>query len=136
MFTTKAVSHRWYKVALAAGTVALLGTATLAQANDVVALKHALYGAGYDIENVNSTLDDKTRAQLTQFQQDHGLDASGTLNEQTEQALGLNSVQQVVASSAQAEPEPAAPRVEDESEQPAASKDAGEEDEDDGWSLW
>ncbi len=85
MFTTKTASHPLHKLVLAAGAVALLGTASLSHANDVVALKHALYGAGYDINNVNPKLDEHTRAELTQYQEDQGLEASGTLNEETKE---------------------------------------------------
>ena len=70
MRTMKTVTRHIGRTALAVGTVALLGLAPVAQANEVVALKHALYGAGYDITNVSPSMDDKTRAELTRFQKD------------------------------------------------------------------
>ncbi|WP_303291476.1 peptidoglycan-binding domain-containing protein [Marinobacter sp. SS5-14b] len=138
----KTVTRRFGKAALAVGAVALLGLASVAQANDIVALKHALYGAGYNISDVGPSMDDDTRAELVRFQKDHGLEASGVLTEETEKALGMISVQQAASSggaapaaapaSASAEP------VASESEQPAeqnASEEA-DKDEDEGWSLW
>lgn len=139
MSTMNVFSHPLRTVALAAGTIALLATATLAQANDVVALKHALYGAGYDIENVSPALDDTTRAELERFQREQGLQPSGVLDEPTERALGMMSVQQVAGAAEQpdvgsvpladaAEPQAAAEVVEQEA--------VDEEEEDSGWSLW
>ncbi|OZB15877.1 MAG: peptidoglycan-binding protein [Marinobacter sp. 34-60-7] len=137
------LTRRIRQLSLALGAVTLIGTAAQAQANnEIVALKHALYGAGYDITNVNATMDDATREALTQFQQDQGLDASGTLNEATEQALGLITVQQAAASSGQSDSMSAAvPAQSASNDQPAEAasnegEDAIEEDEDGGWSLW
>ena len=134
MFTTKTASHPLRKLVLAAGAVALLGTAPLSHANDVVALKHALYGAGYDINNVNAKLDENTRAELTRYQKDQGLEASGTLNEETKKALGMV----VVAEAAPESGAPAQAAAKPESEpQPETTEQASEkDDEDEAWSLW
>jgi hypothetical protein len=126
---------------LAMGAATLMGTAAQAQANnEIVALKHALYGAGYEITNVNATMDDATREALAQFQQDQGLEASGTLNEATEQALGLITVQQAVASTGQVQSAAQPPQAKPESEAAESAQnrqqDAIEESEDGGWSLW
>jgi len=137
----KTVTRHMGKAALAVGTVALLGLASAAQANDIVALKHALYGAGYNITDVSPSLDDSTREELVRFQQDHGLEASGVLTEETEKALGMISVQQAASSGSgggASAPAPAtAESVESASEEPAAEgAESGEKDEDEGWSLW
>lgn len=134
MFTTKTASSRLHKIVMTAGAVALFGTASMAQANDVVALKHALYGAGYDITNVSSELDNRTRAQLTEFQEDQGLEASGTLNKETKKALGMVAVSEVASSGAGGAQAAAEPQNDP---QPEAAEQAEEEDdEDEGWSLW
>ncbi|MEC7432222.1 MAG: peptidoglycan-binding domain-containing protein, partial [Pseudomonadota bacterium] len=111
----------------------------VAQANEVVALKHALYGAGYDITNVSPSMDDKTRAELTRFQKDNGLEATGILNEETERALGLITVQQAAADAGQSAPAAtaqAAPAESAPAETESSADDTIEEDEDGGWSLW
>ncbi|MFO8142984.1 MAG: peptidoglycan-binding domain-containing protein [Marinobacter sp.] len=130
-------SHPLRKLAFAAGTIALLATTGLAQANqanDVVALKHALYGAGYDIENVSPALDDTTRAELERFQREQGLQPSGVLDEPTERALGMISVQQAAGATEQpvVGSVPPAGAV----ELQAAAEAVEEEEEDGGWSLW
>jgi len=105
----------------------------------VVALKHALYGAGYDITNVSPSMDDKTRAELTRFQKDNGLEATGILNEETERALGLITVQQAAADAGQSAPAAtaqAAPAESAPAETESSADDTIEEDEDGGWSLW
>ena len=135
------LTRRLRQLSLAAGAAALLGAAGQAQANnEIVALKHALYGAGYDITNVNSTMDDATREALTQFQQDQGLQASGSLNEATEQALGLITVQQAAANTGQADSASAPSQSATDGEPAEAAQSSGddaiEEDEDGGWSLW
>lgn len=132
---------QWKKRVLIAGAVALLttGAAASAQANDVVALKNALYGAGYDIDNVSASMDPSTRSALKAFQKDNSdLKASGELDDATKQALGIISVDagasQTVASqkaSAPASARKAAAPVKQE-----VQKKAKEEKEDDGWSLW
>ena len=137
MRTMKTVTRHIGRTALAVGTVALLGLAPVAQANEVVALKHALYGAGYDITNVSPSMDDKTRAELTRFQKDNGLEATGILNEETKKALGMVPLQVVAASA----PKPTVPAETAAAQVPAAA-DAGdqpgaiEEKDDGGWSLW
>ncbi|GGC82022.1 peptidoglycan-binding domain-containing protein [Marinobacter halophilus] len=136
MSTTNAFSNPLRKVALAAGTLALLVTTSLAQANDVVALKHALYGAGYDIENVGPVLDDTTRAELERFQREQGLEPSGVLNEPTERALGLISVQQAAGASDQPAAASAPLAAAGAAEPQAADEAVEEEEEDSGWSLW
>lgn len=119
----------------------MLGAVTLAAAphalaNETVALKNALYGAGYEITNVSPQMDQATRSALTAFQRDQGLNASGELDNATKEALGMVSVQ--VASSgsngssqnatassvAASEPEEAAD---------AQSEEEIEEDDDGGW---
>ena len=135
----KTVTRHIGRTALAVGTVALLGLAPVAQANEVVALKHALYGAGYDITNVSPSMDDKTRAELTRFQKDNGLEATGILNEETERALGLITVQQAAADAGQSAPAAtaqAAPEEPAPAETESSADDTIEEDEDGGWSLW
>ncbi|TGN38176.1 peptidoglycan-binding domain-containing protein [Marinobacter confluentis] len=124
--------------AVVAGSLAL-AAAPSAMANDTIALKNALYGAGYDITNVSPQMDDATRSALEQFQRDNGLTASGTLDDATKKALGMVSVQvaaapqasaqdsQTAAASAEPEPEP---------EAEAASEDDVEEDDDGGWSFF
>lgn len=127
-------------IAVMAGSMAM-AVAPGAMANDTVALKNALYGAGYDINNVSPQMDDATRNALTQFQKDKGLTASGVLDESTKEALGMVSVQvaasstsssssastQSASSSAASEPEP---------EPEAEVEDDIEEDDDGGWSLF
>ena len=52
-------------LAIAALTAALaFAAAPAAAADDTVALKNALYGAGYEVGNVNSTMDEATRSAL------------------------------------------------------------------------
>lgn len=125
---------------LMAGAFALLtaGVAVNAQANDIVALKNALYGAGYKIDNVNDSMDPTTRSALKAFQKDHAdLKASGELDDATKKALGIITVDaapgQTVASQKSAAKSPAKAAA------PAskkAEKQAKKEEEDDGWSLW
>ncbi|MDX5335572.1 MAG: peptidoglycan-binding protein [Marinobacter sp.] len=131
---TNPFSHRIRKAAMAAGTIAFLGLTSPAYANDVVALKHALYGAGYDIENVNPELDSNTRAELEKFQRDQGLEVTGLLDEATERALGMTAVQPVASAAGQAGAG-AAPAAE-ESATAATESEPEEEEEDSGWSLW
>lgn len=70
-----------------------LALAPVVSANDTVALKNALYAAGYDINNVSPQMDDTTRSALTAFQKDQGLNASGVLDDATKKALGMVHVQ-------------------------------------------
>lgn len=125
--------------AVMAGSVAL-AAAPAAMANDTVALKNALYGAGYAISNVSPQMDNATRSALEQFQSDNGLTASGELDDATKEALGMVSVQVAaagnsgsnsqsagVSSSAASEPAP---------EPEAEAEDDIEEDDDGGWSFF
>jgi peptidoglycan hydrolase-like protein with peptidoglycan-binding domain len=119
-----------------------LGFAPAAFADETVALKNALYGAGYEITNVSPQMDDATRAALTQFQKDSGLQASGVLDEPTKKALGMISVK--VASSAPAQStassvttaQEAAPSATPASQAAPEQDGAIEEKDDGGWSLW
>ena len=114
----------------------MLGLSTASHADETVALKNALYGAGYAINNVSSTMDDATRSALTEFQKENGLQASGILDEETKKALGMISIQ-VAANSTTASPDSSASEAAAEPAQAeAAEDDAIEEDEDGGWSLW
>ncbi|MEP1214709.1 MAG: peptidoglycan-binding domain-containing protein [Marinobacter sp.] len=119
----------------------MLGAMTLAAphalANDTVALKNALYGAGYEVTNVSPQMDQTTRSALTAFQRDQGLTASGELDSATKEALGMVSVQvassgssgssQNAAASSSAAPE------REESPGVQAEEDDIEEDDDGGW---
>ncbi|KEF31203.1 MAG: peptidoglycan-binding protein [Gammaproteobacteria bacterium] len=132
----KATSHLG-RLVIAAGTAAMLGLAPTAYANETVALKNALYGAGYNITNVSSQMDDATRAQLTKFQKDHGLQASGILDEETKKALGMISVQVAAAAKPKSDAAPAKAEPAAQAEPQKADDDGAiEEDEDGGWSLW
>lgn len=119
----------------------MLGAVTLAAAphalaNETVALKNALYGAGYEVTNVSPQMDQATRSALTAFQRDQGLNASGELDNATKEALGMVSVQvassgstgssqnAIASSGAASEPEEAAD---------AQSEEEIEEDDDGGW---
>lgn len=117
------------RLALATGTAAALAFAPVALADDTVALKNALYGAGYGITNVNPTMDDATRAQLTRFQKDNGLQATGTLDDESKEALGISRVQVAASSSAS---QPAA----DKPSQPVEEVKEVEEEDDGGWSFF
>ncbi|WP_375183232.1 peptidoglycan-binding domain-containing protein [Marinobacter sp.] len=131
------------RLAAAAGLAVTLGFAPAAFADEIVALKNALYGAGYEVTNVSPQMDDSTRAALTQFQKDNGLQASGILDEDTKKALGMISVQ-VAASSTTSSAGGGQSGAAAESSAPAADTAASsgaedgaiEEDEDGGWSLW
>lgn len=122
---------------LAAATFA----APHALANEAVALKNALYGAGYEITNVSPQMDEATRSELTEFQRDQGLSASGELDDATKEALGMVSVQ--VASSgssgSSSQKTSAASSAASEAEEPAQAReeeDDIEEDDDGGWSFF
>ncbi|MBW7472884.1 peptidoglycan-binding domain-containing protein [Marinobacter sp. M216] len=134
----KATNHLG-RLAMAAGTAAMLGLAPVAYADETVALKNALYGAGYNITNVSSKMDDATRAALTTFQKENGLQATGTLNDETKKALGMISVKVAAASTAPAQSS-ASSSAPAKSEAPAktesAEEGAIEEDDEGGWSLW
>lgn len=143
MTTNKKSTNPLSRLTVAAGTVIALGLAPVAMANETVAVKNALYGAGYQVTNVSAKMDDSTRAALTQFQKDNGLQASGILDEDTKKALGMISVQ-VAASSTTSSAGGGQSGAAAESSAPAADTAASsstedgaiEEDEDGGWSLW
>ena len=141
MSTMRKATNHLGRLAMAAGTAVLLGLAPAAYADETVALKNALYGAGYNITNVSSQMDDATRAALTKFQKDNGLQATGTLNDETKKALGMISVKVAAASTApvQSTTSSSAPaKAESEAPAEADSADEGaiEEDSEGGWSLW
>ncbi|MFL1465278.1 peptidoglycan-binding protein [Marinobacter sp. HN1S83] len=135
----KTTNHRPLGAAIitAALTIAAVPAAL---ANETVALKNALYGAGYDVSNVSGTMDDTTRSELRAFQRDQGLTVSGELDEATKSALGMVPME-VAANAAPASGsanatadtgESRASEARSESEQ----EDAVEEDDDGGWSLF
>ncbi|MEC7378429.1 MAG: peptidoglycan-binding domain-containing protein [Pseudomonadota bacterium] len=130
------------RLAAAAGLAVTLGFAPSAFADEIVALKNALYGAGYDITNVSPQMDDSTRAALTKFQKDQGLQATGILDEPTKKALGMIEVQVAAAKPAPAADNAgsqaqASDNATEESAEPTQPEDGAiEEDEDGGWSLW
>lgn len=132
MSIIKNATTRLSRLALAAGAATVLGFAPGVFADETVALKNALYGAGYNITNVNSGMDDTTRAELTRFQQDNGLQASGMLNEPTKEALGMVSVQVAASGSVQTPEAKQASAKEPE----AAEDEAIEEEDDGGWSFF
>lgn len=118
--------------------VLLTGAAVTAQASETVALKHALYGAGYEVNNVNTSMDAGTRASLEAFQSDHpDLTVTGEVDEATKKALGILSVEeaamsqgssQTASADTNAAPEPRAEK--------AQAEEAVEEDDDGGWSFF
>ena len=130
------------RLAAAAGLTVALGMAPAAFANEIVALKNALYGAGYEVTNVSPQMDDATRAALTRFQQDNGLQATGILDEPTKKALGMINVQVAASSQAQGDSgsgqaaETAGNAATTGSDPEPQQDDAIEEEEDGGWSLW
>lgn len=126
--------------AIMAGALAL-AAAPHAAANDTVALKNALYGAGYDINNVSPQMDEVTRSALTAFQKEQGLNASGVLDDATKEALGMVPVQVAAAGSsgnAAASQSASTSSSAAEPEEPAAQaeEDDIEEDDDGGWSFF
>lgn len=125
--------------AVMAGSFAL-AAAPGAMANETVALKNALYGAGYEINNVSPQMDDATRRALEAFQLENGLDTTGSLNDATKKALGMVSVQVAASgnssgnsSSASSSSSNATAASEPE---PEAQAEEVEEEDDGGWSLW
>lgn len=133
MSIIKNATARMGRFALAAGAVAVLGFAPAAFADETVALKNALYGAGYDIKNVSSGMDDATRSELSRFQRDNGLQANGILDEATKKALGMISVR-VAATTTASKPATSQPAAVSSPE--PVEEDAIEEEEDGGWSLF
>lgn len=138
MRTMRTVVRHFGKSTLLVGAITMAGLVPAAQANDTVALKHALYGAGYDISNVSPTMDDSTRAELVRFQEDQGLKANGMVTEETKKVLGMVPVQQVASSSvtSAAAPVPAKTAEAAKTVAEPATKKADEAEEDDTWSLW
>ena len=134
-------THVRILAAILAGAMAL-AVAPVASANDTVALKNALYAAGYDINNVSPQMDDTTRSALTAFQKDQDLNASGVLDDATKKALGMVHVQVAAASSsntgASQNAGTSSAAAETEREQPAEQAEEGdiEEDDDGGWSFF
>lgn len=132
--------HARMAAAIIVGAMALAAAPHVA-ANEIVALKNALYGAGYDINNVSPQMDEATRSALSAFQQDQGLNASGVLDDATKEELGMVPVQVAAsgstgsggasrnasASSGNAEPEEQAVQAEE---------DDIEEGDDGGWSFF
>ncbi len=148
MSTMKKTTSPLGRFAIAAGTTFMLGLAPAAFADDIVALKNALYGAGYDITNVSSRMDDSTRAALTKYQKDHGLQATGNIDEETKKALGMVSVK-IAAAPAKSSTSTSAPPAKSNTSTPAPAKaaapdkqkttakdDAVKEKDDGGWSFW
>lgn len=123
--------------AVLAGSFAL-AAAPAAMANDTVALKNALYGAGYEITNVSPQMDDATRSALESFQRDNGLTASGVLDDATKEALGMVSVQVAAAGNSGADNQSAQASSGGASEPQAEAQaeDDVEEDDDGGWSFF
>lgn len=140
MSTMKKTTRSLGRLLAAAGVAVALGLAPVAHADEIVAVKNALYGAGYNITNVSSKMDEKTRAALTKFQKDHGLEATGALNEETRKALGMITVRVAAAAPAQGgsqdKAEATASAASAESASQSEEENAIEEDEDGGWSLW
>lgn len=115
----------------------LAGASVTAHASETVALKHALYGAGYEVSNVNASMDAATRASLEAFQSDHpDLTVTGEVDEATKQALGILSVEMAATSQspqAASVGNSAAPELQAEE---AQAEEAVEEDDDGGWSFF
>ncbi len=133
MSIMKNATARLGRLALATGTAIVLGFAPAVFADETVALKNALYGAGYSISNIEPGMDDATRSELIRFQKDNGLQASGILDEPTKKALGMIRVQ-VAAAAPASQPESARPAAASEPE--PAGDDVIEEEDDGGWSLF
>jgi peptidoglycan hydrolase-like protein with peptidoglycan-binding domain len=129
-------ARRNYLSALAGVLLAGTFAATPVSANEVVALKNALYGAGYEIKNVTPEMDAATRAALESYQQSQALMVTGELDAATRESLGIGGVSPAAAaavpSPTRSSPAPA----------PAPAKkpksDAKEKEAEDGggWSFW
>ncbi|MBR9871926.1 MAG: peptidoglycan-binding protein [Gammaproteobacteria bacterium] len=134
----KTVARHFGKSTLLVGAITMAGLASAAQANDTIALKHALYGAGYNITNVSPTMDDSTRAELVRFQEDQGLKASGMVTEETKKVLGMVPVQQAASATASsaAAPAPATTAKPEKADAKPATEKSGKSEDDDTWSLW
>lgn len=130
--------------AVMAGSFAL-AAAPGAMANETVALKNALYGAGYEINNVSPQMDDATRRALEAFQLENGLDTTGILNEATKEALGMVSVQVAASGNTSANSSSAsqsgsststATAASEPEPEPEAQVEEDEEEDDGSWSFW
>jgi peptidoglycan hydrolase-like protein with peptidoglycan-binding domain len=135
-------THAHILAAILAGAMALFA-ASAVSANDTVALKNALYAAGYDIDNVSPQMDDATRSALTSFQKDQGLNASGVLDDATKKALGMVHVQVAAAGAsgsagASQDTGSSSASAELQREEPAQQAEEGdiEEKDDGGWSFF
>ncbi len=131
------ISGSWKsrKLVMVMTGVLLSAGAAHVSANETVALKHALYGAGYEIQNVNPSMDAATRSALEAFQSDHpALQATGELNEGTKKALGLATAELAVsqASTTQTAIADTAQAARGESAE-VQKEDEIEEDDDGGW---
>ncbi len=134
------ISGSWKsrKLAMVMTGILLSAGAAHVSANETVALKHALYGAGYEIQNVNPSMDAATRSALEAFQNDHpDLQATGELNEGTKKALGLVIVE-LAASQASITQMAKADTAQATREEPTEvqKEDEIEEDDDGGWSFF
>ncbi|QSP96192.1 peptidoglycan-binding protein [Marinobacter salinisoli] len=133
----KKTNNSMSRMAVAVGAAVMLGFAPAAfAADETVALKNALYGAGYSIANVSPQMDEATRASLKKFQQDSGIAVTGVVDDATKKALGMVSVQVAAAAD-----KASAPAKKEQAAAPAKTADAGDDastdkDEDEGWSLW
>jgi peptidoglycan hydrolase-like protein with peptidoglycan-binding domain len=122
--------------AVVAGCLVL---APAAMADETVALKNALYGAGYSITNVTPQMDEATRQALIKFQKDNGLTASGVVDEATKEALGMVPVQVAAASQASSSAgtsQAATSEPESAPESEKATEETEEEEDDGGWSFF
>src|SRR5690606_3018 len=90
-----------------------------AVADEVVALKNALYGAGYEINNVSPQMDAATRSALESYQDAQGLMVTGELDGATRSALGLGGVNLASGSSSSA-PVSSAPAASNQASTPEA----------------
>lgn len=132
---------RPFAAAAVAATLALAVTPG-AMANDTVAVKNALYGAGYQINNVSPNMDDATRKALEKFQSDAGLNSSGVLDDATKEALGMVSVQVAAApqnsgsASQSAASDTSASASAESSPEVQAKQEDVEEKDDGGWSFF
>ncbi|WP_298449696.1 peptidoglycan-binding domain-containing protein [uncultured Marinobacter sp.] len=133
MSIIKYATTRLGRFAVAAGTAVMLGFAPAAFADETVALKNALHGAGYNITNVNPGMDNNTRSELSRFQKENGLQANGILDEATKKALGMISVN-VAANTTVATPAKAKAAAPSNPE--PVEEEVIEEEEDGGWSLF
>ncbi|MDY6799249.1 MAG: peptidoglycan-binding domain-containing protein [Pseudomonadota bacterium] len=126
-------ARRNYLSALAGVLLAGTFAATPVCANEVVALKNALYGAGYEINNVTPEMDAATRSALESYQQSQALMVTGELDAATRESLGIGGVSPapgtVAPSSTRSSPASAPAK-----EPQGAAKE--KEAEDDGWSFW